>query len=464
MKKLLIIAITILLILATPLTVFGADNSNKCAVYLHFNNVMTNEGFKDFDYTTQYLSYGTGWNFTKKKLDNFITCKTHFEYEGDEYTFTGNWLYEDGSQVTFPVSVKPKQGQTEIHITVTPEYDVQIVKHLTVERIDPIRNTNASASNKNKVISYTHTFENPNDLGILDNYKFLGWKYDEDLVQPGESRTWVLDDFTDKENTITYVAQYQPAIEAFWYVDDEVYQHEISFDKINSNINCDVNNFDCWLTEDEKTPDEIYYPNNINEEVKVVKFYASKIKKDDEIISEDESKDISSGSNNPDKDDPKTSDKTSNKTSDNNSLTNKTVVHKYNQIPVGDINEVVKYITTTSRNEYIIKQQSEIPETTIDENNVPLSNTKKSTKDWALINLILMICTALALLKLSDKKYNIIAIILPVVSMLLFVFTENTENPMILIDKWTLWMLIIYIAEIVFRVLGKKEENEEDEV
>lgn len=457
----ILLIVMLALLVCFPTTIFGADNvnDNKCTVYLHFKNIGSSEGFYNKDYTPQKLSYNTGWSFTKKKLDNFITCKTHFEYEGDEYTFTGNWLYEDGSPVTFPISVKPKQGQTEIHITVVPKYDVQVVKHLTLERIDPIRNTHASASNENKVVSYTHTFENPDDLGVLDNYKFLGWKCEDDLVQPGESRSWTLADFENKENTITYTAQYQPAIEAYWYVDGEVYQHEISFDKVTSNIDCDVDKFDCWLTEDEETPEDVYYPNDINGEVKIVKFYASKLE-DEEIeeeIVDDEPEEVISNSDS-DNNKPEISTKTPSKS------TPKSVIYKPKQVPVTSIKETVKYTMTTPRGEYIVKQQPEIRESNINENNTPLSNTEKSNKEWALINLILMICTALALLKLSDRKYNLIAIILPVVSMLLFVFTENTENPMVLIDNWTLWMLIIYIAEVVCRVLGKKEENEENEV
>ena len=102
--------------------------------------------------------------------------------------------------------------------------------------------------------------------------------------------------------------------------------------------------------------------------------------------------------------------------------------------------------------------------TSIEEIPIPLANpvVEKDGKGWALVNLILVITTALALLKFSEKKYNIPAIILPVASILLFVFTENTENPMIWVDKWTIWMVAIYVVELICRLVGKKDQKEEE--
>lgn len=445
-KNVLITLLVVIFTLATPIMSFGTTTPDKCTVYLHFNHVMTDSGFKDFDYTPQKLSYGVGWNFTKKKLDNFISCKSHFEYEGDEYTFTGNWKYDDGSIVTFPVSVKPQTGQEEIHINVSPVYDVEIIKHLTVERIDPIRNTHSSSSNKNKVSSYTHTFENPNDLGELNGYEFLGWNNDSETIQPGESKSWSMNEFENKENTITYTAQYQPAITVNWYVDDELIDTETSFSNINSNKECDVVGFKYWATEDGDKAEEVYHANGINENPKTVFLYAN-IEKGIEINCTPIPNDKKYGG-------VEIAPKNKEKEYVNKEIGKVIIPEKVNQRPLiisktntppGDVPGIIENQKSTDK-----------PETIFDIS-TPLSiNDKDEVENWALINLILMILTALALLKLSDRRYSILSPILVICSIVLFILTENTLSEMILVDKYTIYMLIIYVLEVASRFLGKK--------
>lgn len=447
MKRLLTVLLAIVFMLCTTTCVFGADNSNKCVVYLHFNNVMTNNGFQNFDYTPQKLDYGTSWSFTKKKLDNFISCKSHFEYNGDEYTYNGSWVYEDGSEVTFPVKIKPEVGQTEIHITVCPDYDIDVVKFLTVERVDPIRDTSASASNQNKVVSYTHTFEDPNDLGELENYAFLGWCNEEELVQPGESKTWVLNDFEDKYNTITYVAQYQPSLTVDWYVNDELVNSEKSFESVDSSYECKVKGFKGWVTEDGDEAEPTYYADEVNGEVKKVDLYAS---------IEDE-QEPAGGTQEPTKDD----------TADDTSEPEKKVTDKQSKKPVHfPIEKTDRLIPTLEETiVYADEKTVEEPATveTIDTVSVPL--TSKSLNHWALLNLILMICTALLLLNITRERHRLIsiiaAIVLTITSILTFVFTEDTFSKMIFIDKWTLLMIILFVVQLCVVWLLRKRTEEE---
>lgn len=107
-------------------------------------------------------------------------------------------------------------------------------------------------------------------------------------------------------------------------------------------------------------------------------------------------------------------------------------------------------------------------EEVVEESEIPLAITpeveEKSGPVWALINLIAMVLTALALLKLDGRKYNIISIILAVGSILLFVFTENTQNPMVLVDRWTIIQVIVYIGMIISRVVSPKEDENEEKV
>lgn len=106
----------------------------------------------------------------------------------------------------------------------------------------------------------------------------------------------------------------------------------------------------------------------------------------------------------------------------------------------------------------------------IEEPNVPLAsfNNPEEVEEgdhWALVNLILMICSALGMIKFEDKKkYNVFNIMFAVASILVFVFTENTFLPMAFVDKYTLFMIALFIGEALSHLLmfKKKQENKEE--
>jgi len=101
----------------------------------------------------------------------------------------------------------------------------------------------------------------------------------------------------------------------------------------------------------------------------------------------------------------------------------------------------------------------------VEEEEIPLTEPEQKTGQvWALINLIIMILTVLALLKLDERKYNIVSIILAVGSILIFVFTENVHNPMVLVDRWTILMVVVYICMLISRLVSPKEDKNEEEV
>jgi len=80
--------------------------------------------------------------------------------------------------------------------------------------------------------------------------------------------------------------------------------------------------------------------------------------------------------------------------------------------------------------------------------------------EWALVNLILMVLTILALIKFNRKPI-IINVLIAVFAVLVFVFTENTFSPMVLVDKYTLYMLVLYVAQVIVRFFGKKDKKED---
>ena len=108
-------------------------------------------------------------------------------------------------------------------------------------------------------------------------------------------------------------------------------------------------------------------------------------------------------------------------------------------------------------------------------------------EDWALLNLILMILTIiiafadglLYFTKPTDKygdEYEdeevdvkrhgfprIMAIVAAIISVILFFLTEDMTDPMILVDEYTVWMLILFIATAILTMMSKKETDQDQD-
>ena len=100
---------------------------------------------------------------------------------------------------------------------------------------------------------------------------------------------------------------------------------------------------------------------------------------------------------------------------------------------------------------------------------------------WALLNLILMILTIIVAFadgllyftKPTDKygdEYEdeelkrhgfprVMAIAAAIISMILFFLTEDMTDPMIWVDEYTVWMLILFIATALLTMMSKKETD-----
>lgn len=441
MRKIIVLVVALLMVLLVPLAAFGEDNvdDGKYIVYLHFKDMGSSSGFYDKDYSSpQTLSYDVSWSFTQKKLNNQVSIANNFEYDGDKYTYSGYWVYEDGSTVTFPIRYS-YQGQKEVHIYIHPVYNKEVVKQLKVVRYNPLTGNDPSASNSNSIQTYKHTFEQPINI---TNYCFKYWKNTSteeyagtQIVNAGEEVTWAVGNFPEKYNTITYEAQYQPNITVEWYVEDEKVDEETSFKAINSAKTCEEEGFEGWVDEDGNEAAAEYEPNGLNEEPVTVKLYAS--------IAEPEEEPVDPV--NPVKPTPVDPAPT------NPTPVKPTVVKR--MIPVAaTIVPVYAKTTTDKPEESIVVEESDAPLV------APIAK-----EYWALLNLILMFLTILCLIRRKEGRgYNIFSILLPLLSVGLFLLTENIHNPMIIVDTWTIFMAIILGFEILARRLGKKNEDEED--
>ena len=141
-------------------------------------------------------------------------------------------------------------------------------------------------------------------------------------------------------------------------------------------------------------------------------------------------------------------------------------------------------------------QDNEVPlaEAVIPDEEVPLANARGA---WALINLLLTILTALISLILmlgylgkkdryaADEDGNpildengeetlaytlkkkgfwrLFSLIPAIVAIVVFILTEDMRLPMVLVDKWTILMLIIAVIQVVDAILCRKKKETPEE-
>ena len=117
----------------------------------------------------------------------------------------------------------------------------------------------------------------------------------------------------------------------------------------------------------------------------------------------------------------------------------------------------------------------------IEEADTPLA----SGVAWALLNLILMLCTALVSIllligflgkkKKEDENENVeytvkrkgvtrvLSLIPAIGSIIAFLLTENMRNPMVFVDRWTWLMVLIALVQVIVCIFARKEKEEPDD-
>ena len=154
--------------------------------------------------------------------------------------------------------------------------------------------------------------------------------------------------------------------------------------------------------------------------------------------------------------------------------------------PVQDTEDVPENETPRSDG----NDQEEVEE--IEDDATPKSGGQ--VKYWALINLICSVVTVLfGLLLLLSKRHKdnddkddeeematttdeqeetpkkrgmftrILSVLLALGSVIFFILTEDMSLPMAWVDKWTIWMLVIGVAQIVVFFVGRKWKDDEEE-
>ena len=121
----------------------------------------------------------------------------------------------------------------------------------------------------------------------------------------------------------------------------------------------------------------------------------------------------------------------------------------------------------------------------IEEDETPLAAMGETVgKGWALLNLILAIFTAFASLTLLTLYFTgknkdvdefeeeelrrkgfirILSVVPAVLAVITFALTEDMSNPMVIVDKWTLLMLLYAVVNVAFAAVAVKKREESKE-
>ena len=61
-----------------------------------------------------------------------------------------------------------------------------------------------------------------------------------------------------------------------------------------------------------------------------------------------------------------------------------------------------------------------------------------------------------------NKVWKVVSLVDAIIAVVVFVLTENMKQPMVLVDKWTMLMILFTLISIVSFAFGRKY-HEEDE-
>lgn len=422
-----------------------------------------------------------GWSKAVSYFEKQIT-NNHLETVNSGltiYTFTGEWVGDNGQVLTSAdrVSIKGDTYGQDTVLNFYAQYTEENCAQLTMNYIDKIAHGSSSWSNEGTFEGYTHTFKTPAD--VPEHYQFVYWKnlqteetyVEEDSIQVDRKNL-------TEDTTIDIYAIWQPSVIINYYLGEELVKSIESFESIKVyDYIPDIEEnqeFNGWYLEEELVNEEEIYSapeQTIDGEYKVYNIYGEI----EEIVVPVEPEPESEPTPEPEPEpiiepiveppaqvDPPTN------------VEVRPVVVVETTTPITSVQE------QPARGASTFKTPVEAPKsqvTTIENIEIP----KGINGSWALINLISTIITVLLSLLLiifallnkldedKDKKVKnkiilrIITIIIAFISIIIFVLTENITLPMVLFDKYTIWMILILIIQIVIAFLSRHKVKDEDE-
>ena len=65
--------------------------------------------------------------------------------------------------------------------------------------------------------------------------------------------------------------------------------------------------------------------------------------------------------------------------------------------------------------------------------------------------------------QVRHSRWKVLAVVDAIISIVLFILTENITLPMVLVDKWTLLMFALTCVNVVSLILGRRFHDEDQE-
>ncbi len=408
-----------------------------------------------------------------------LTTVNKIQYKGNgEIILT---LIDPKTQTTTTQTLKNTKN-----VYITPIYKRTYNWFLDYQYIDNISTGSGSWSNKDAVTSYKHIFSNPEEKSpelTKGEYQFAYWQ-EEGKITPyfaGDSYEYNgVEQPKGSTKTIITYAYWQPAVKVNLYNGSELINTISSFDSVNSTsfdklADTDIQQFLGWFDENDQLADTYQAPaiTKENNSVLIINLFA----KFKEIIQPEPEPEPE-----PVVEPEKPNEPTVTPTQPTKPITDNTI-SAGDEEPVRQVRAAAPINTNT-----ITINPPTTPTTKPAVEKITIKNNKAPKAEpqgaWALINLIATILgciialIAICLQKKSDNEEytedeksdirkmrftKIASFLIGIISIIIFVLTEDMSLPMILVDKWTILMIILFIIEIVYFYIIKIYSDEDEE-
>ena len=439
------------------------------------------------------IGWGNGWSITKKKFDNTVGYPVgqSFSCNGCRYTYTGQWTDEKGNVVDTSTSISFmfKDGNTsgnsyylndDLTLVFRPVYNETVVQGLDCYYIDNISTGSGSWSNKGSLYrsefsSYTKTFKDPSIATPVEHFRFLYWEKEAEAKSAaerfydGDKYTFTVDSKLP-EGTVTTVkiyAYWQPSVTVNYFVNGELVESKESFDESIAAYGFEPEkiegyDFTGWYAGSEKDAEKVaeateYEAPAITRDAvdpKVINLYAGfeEIKKDEPAV-------------------------TPEKNEEPEAAPEKSRTPKAN-----DERKAPNAAMQIAEAATIVEEAVPTTAPTAEMSNIADGKAPLAEGTWALVNLIATVMAVLgAMIAILRRKEDdedaeeddnrgkkmlaakIAGALAGVAALITFLITEDMSLSMVMIDKWTVLMVIMLAVQIAAAAFNKKASELEDE-
>jgi len=467
---------------------------------IRYSGIMSSKGAVADSESTSSVGWGNGSTIKLKKLESSTgvvkgnSMYANFTYNGKHYVYTGEWEAKDSNGNSFKVdsatsiSIKAAAGGSEgtnyklekdLTLTFSPIYEITDLPGLDLNYIDNVSTGTGSWSNKDSngirftFTSLTHEFRDPSVKSpeLTKHYRFLYWEDDDTKAQyaAGEKVTITAGEGIKK---VSFHAYWQPSVTVNYFVNGELVESKESFDESIAAYGFEPEkiegyDFTGWYAGSEKDAEKVaesteYEAPAITRDAvdqKVINLYAGfeEIKKDEPAVTPEKNVEPEATPATP--------------AAPEKSRTPETA-------PARAPRAAVQVAESTT----IVEEAVPTTAPTAEMSNIADGKAPLAEGTWALVNLIATVMAVLgAMIAILRRKEDdedadeddnrgkkmlaakIAGALAGAAALITFLITEDMSLSMVMIDKWTVLMVIMLAVQIAAAAFNKKASELEDE-